>query len=141
MDEDTIRRALQALSDELGANHIQGEICLLDGTTMVLAFHARQSTKDVDAIFSPPQAIREAAEKVRLSLDLPEHWLNDAAKGFVSAQHEVQSYDLPQFPHLRTVAPVPEYLLAMKCMASRIGSAGEADDKADIRFLLRHLFF
>lgn len=139
MDEDTIRRALEALSDELGTRSIDGEICLFGGTTMVLAFHARQSTKDVDAIFHPTQAIREAAEKVRETLDLPEHWLNDAAKGFISQRHEVQTYDLPQFPHLRTVAPVPEYLLAMKCMASRIGSTGDADDKADIRFLLKHL--
>ena len=36
--------------------------------------------------------------------------------------------------------PVPEYLLAMKCMASLIGAVeGEADDVADIVFLIRHL--
>jgi len=139
MDEETIRSALSALSDELGRQDVQGELCLLGGTTMVLAFHARQSTKDVDAIFHPAAVLREAAEAVRLLLDLPDHWLNDAAKGFVSHRHEVATYDLPQFPHLRIVAPVPEYLLAMKCMASRIGSAGDADDKADIRFLLDHL--
>ncbi|MBA3385240.1 MAG: hypothetical protein H0T95_01210 [Chthoniobacterales bacterium] len=83
--------------------------------------------------------MREAAEAVRQQLELPEGWLNDAAKGFVSERHEVTDYDLPQFQHLRVVAPVPEYLLAMKCLASRIGSPGEADDKANIRFLLRQL--
>ena len=36
--------------------------------------------------------------------------------------------------------PVPEYLLAMKCMATRIGTVeGEADDVSDIIFLIRHL--
>ncbi len=60
-------------------------------------------------------------------------------KEFVSERHEVTDYDLPQFQHLPVVAPVPEYLLAMKCLASRIGSPGEADDKANIRFLLRQL--
>jgi hypothetical protein len=36
--------------------------------------------------------------------------------------------------------PVPEYLLAMKCLASRIGAVeGEADDVSDIAFLIRHL--
>jgi hypothetical protein len=35
---------------------------------------------------------------------------------------------------------VPEYLLAMKCMAARIGStADESTDVADIIFLVRHL--
>ena len=106
---------------------------------MVLAFQARQSTKDVDAIFHPAPAVRDAAAAVSEQLNLPADWLNDAAKGFISNRHEVDAYDLPQFKHLRIVAPVPEYLLAMKCMASRIGSLGEADDKADIRFLLRYL--
>ena len=36
--------------------------------------------------------------------------------------------------------PTPEYLLAMKCMASRIGSVeGETDDVADILFLIRFM--
>ena len=36
--------------------------------------------------------------------------------------------------------PVPEYLLAMKCMASRLGGAlGESSDIPDIRFLIHHL--
>ena len=36
--------------------------------------------------------------------------------------------------------PVPEYLLAMKCMAARIGgTTDEPSDIADIVFLIRHL--
>lgn len=36
--------------------------------------------------------------------------------------------------------PVPEYLLAMKCMAARIGgTTEEPSDVADITFLIRHL--
>jgi len=36
--------------------------------------------------------------------------------------------------------PVPEYLLAMKCMAARLGgTAGEPSDIPDIIFLVRHL--
>lgn len=139
MDVATIRKALQALSEELGRREVQGELCLLGGTTMRLAFQARQTTKDVDAIFHPAPTIRDAAAAVGERLGLPQGWLNDAAKGFVATRHEVGVYDLPQFEHLRIVAPVPEYLLAMKCMASRVGSPGEADDKADIRFLLRYL--
>jgi hypothetical protein len=35
---------------------------------------------------------------------------------------------------------VPEFLLAMKCMAARLGGAeGEASDVPDILFLIRHL--
>jgi RNA polymerase sigma factor (sigma-70 family) len=34
---------------------IQGEICLLGGTVMVLGFQTRSSIKDVDAVFAPVQ--------------------------------------------------------------------------------------
>jgi hypothetical protein len=71
---------------------------------------------------------------------LPEHWLNDAAKEYVSARHDLTAAGLPQFPHLRLLMPAPEYLLAMKCLASRIGSVeGGTDDVSDIAFLIRHL--
>ena len=140
LDGDTIVRALDRLSQILGDRGVTGELCLLRGTVMVLAFKARARTKDVHAIFHPPQAIREAARLVQAEMNLPEGWLNDGAKAFVSARHETIEGDLPQFPHLRLTAPTAEYLLAMKCMASRI-QAGPEDqgDVADIAILIRHL--
>lgn len=107
---------------------------------MVIAFAARVSTKDEDALFRPTQVIREAAKVVAAAHALPAHWLNDAAKEFISARHDTTAEGLPQFPHLRLVMPTPEYLLAMKCMASRIGlGVGDTDDVAAIVFLIRHL--
>ena len=107
---------------------------------MVLAFAARPSTKDVDAIFQPVQTIREIARAIGEEKGFLESWLNDAAKGFVSARHETTAGNLPQFPNLRLTMPTPEYLLAMKCMASRIGAVEtDADDVKDIVFLIRHL--
>jgi hypothetical protein len=107
---------------------------------MVLAFGARASTKDVDASFQPVAVVRDLARVVAANLDLPEDWLNDAAKGFVSQRHDVETADLPQFPGLRVVAPTAEYLLAMKCMAARVSTGHTGpDDVTDIRFLLDHL--
>lgn len=145
MDRDALSKekivgALEALSAELANRDTKGEICLFGGTVMVLAYSARLSTKDVDAIFHPSQTIRESALKVAEKLDLPENWLNDAAKGYISAKHETVSEGLPQFPNLHLVMPTPEYPLAMKCMASRIGTTNrEEDDVRDIIFLIRHL--
>jgi len=107
---------------------------------MVLSFKARPATKDVDAIFSPSGTIRELAFALGIELGLPENWLNDGAKGFLSSNHEVAAGDLPQFDHLRVTAPTAEYMLAMKCMAAGIATgAGEPDDTADIGFLMQHL--
>jgi hypothetical protein len=132
--------ALSALSDELGKQDLMGEVCLFGGTVMVLAFAARLSTKDVDALFQPVQTIRELARRIAAEQQLPAGWLNDGVKGFVSGRHETTPGNLPQFPHLRLTMPVPEYLLAMKCMAARMGiGEGEPTDVADIVFLVRHL--
>lgn len=128
------------MSDELGRRGTTGELCLFGGTVMVLAFAARPATRDVDAIFQPAQVIREIARTVAEERNFPENWLNDAAKGFVSARHETVAGNLPQFPNLRLTMPTLEYLLAMKCMASRIGAVeNDADDVNDIIFLIRRL--
>ena len=141
LDRETILKAFNSLSDELGKKDVTGEICLFGGTVMVLAFTARLSTKDVDALFQPAQSIRELASRIAGEQNLPPDWLNDGVKGFLSARHETTAGNLPQFPHLRLAMPVPEYLLAMKCMAGRLGgpTGNEPSDLADIRFLIRHL--
>lgn len=140
LSREQILRALQSLSDQLGQQGVMGEVCLFGGTVMVLAFTARLTTKDVDALFQPAQVIRQLARRIADDLHLPADWLNDGVKGFISARHETTTGNLPQFPHLRLTMPVPEYLLAMKCMAARIGgTANEPTDVADIVFLVRHL--
>lgn len=140
LTREQILAALHALSLELGKQGVTGEVCLFGGTVMVLAFAARPATKDVHALFQPAQLIRELARQVAVEQHLPADWLNDGVKGFVSSRHDIITGNLPQFPHLRLTMPVPEYLLAMKCMAARIGGTGEGpSDVADIIFLVRHL--
>ncbi len=132
--------ALEALSDGLGERGITGELCIFGGAVMVLAFNARVATKDVDAVFQPAALVRELARRIGEFKGLPVDWLNDGVKGFTSSLQDVTAGNLPQFAHLRVTMPVPEYLLAMKCMAARIGGIGdEPSDVADIVFLIRHL--
>ncbi len=140
LTREQILLALESLSSELAACGATGEVCLFGGAVMVLAFAARVATKDVDALFLPAPLIRDLARRVGTSMHLPEDWLNDGVKGFLSSRHDITAGNLPQFPNLRLTMPVPEYLLAMKCMAARLGGAeGEASDVPDIRFLIRHL--
>ena len=140
LTREQILAALLALSDQLDKQGVTGEICLFGGTVMVLAFSARLATKDVDALFQPTETIRNLARQIADEQHLPADWLNDGVKGFVSARHETMAGNLPQFLHLRLTMPVPEYLLAMKCMAARIGgTTDEPSDVADIIFLIHHL--
>ena len=140
LTREQILQALGELDRALAERGVLGEICLFGGAVMVLAYNARLATRDVDAVFQPAGVVRELAERVATVCGLPRDWLNDGVKGFLSRRHDVVVGNLPQLASLRLTMPTPEYLLAMKCMASRLGiAAGEADDAADIVFLIRHL--
>ncbi len=134
-----ILAAFSALNEKLRARDTHGELGLLGGTVMVLAFRARLSTKDVDAMFSPTGPIRAAAAEVAQELGLEADWLNDGAKGFVSPRAHFVEADLPRLSHLRITYPTPEYLLAMKVLASRVESDTERGDRDDIGTLCQLL--
>jgi len=61
LSRDQIVYYLGELSSELAHHGIKGELLLFGGAAMVLAFNARVSTKDVDAIFRPKQDIYKIA--------------------------------------------------------------------------------
>lgn len=135
LSADRIERLLRALDRELCSASVIGEVYVIGGAALCIALRARPSTRDVDAHFEPARAVREAAARVAAAHDVPDNWLNDAAKGYLSPAGEYRPYlDLP---NLRVMIAQPEYLLAMKCLAFRLG--GEFHDEADVRFLLRLL--
>jgi hypothetical protein len=130
-----IHRLFELLEAELGAEGIDGEIYLVGGAVMCLAFDARPSTRDLDALFRPAPVIRRAAARVAARAGVPEDWLNDAVKGYLSPRGDFDAY--LELPHLRVFVARPEYLLAMKCASMRLGE--EFHDLDDVRYLLRYL--
>ncbi len=102
---------------------------------MCLALDARDATRDVDAFFRPTKLIREAAARVASRAGVPGSWLNDAVKSYLSPRGEYDRY--LELEHLRVFVAQPAYLLAMKCVAMRLGE--EFHDLDDVRYLLRYL--
>ena len=130
-----LRRLFELLNKELGQSGTQGELFLVGGAVMCLAYSARPSTQDVDALFRPPAEVREAAARVAIRAKVNPDWLNDAVKGFMSSQGGFAPF--LELDHLRIMVAKPEYVLAMKCSAMRLGT--ESHDEDDVRFLLRLL--
>lgn len=139
LDRATIERALAATAARLQNAGITGEICIFGGAAMVLAFDARAATRDVDAVFRPPDVVRRFAAEIADEMSLPADWLNDSVKGFASAVQDYVEDDMPQFPSLRVMRPSAAYLFAMKCMAARVEGYDTSGDKDDALFLARHL--
>lgn len=111
-----------------------GEVSLFGGAAMCLVYGSRSSTKDIDAVFAPTPEMYAIIQNIAEEYGLPSDWLNNGVKGFVSTNHDVRLYR--RLSHLTITAASPEYLLAMKCLASRLGASRDVED---IQFLLRHL--
>ena len=130
-----ILRLLHALNDELQAAGVKGHVQLAGGAVMCLAFDARASTRDVDAIFRPSVEVLDAALRVAAKKRVHDTWLNDAVKGYASDRGSFEPF--LELSHLKVFCASAEYMLAMKCLAMRIGEGYH--DEEDIRYLLRNL--
>lgn len=125
-----IINALEALGDELANDGVSGQVFVVGGAAMALAYSTRRVTKDIDAVFEPKAVIYEAAGRVADRLELPEDWLNDGVKGFLPGVDN-DARPLPEIRGIEVTTASPRYLLAMKLLAMRFG-----EDDDDIRVLL-----
>lgn len=130
-----IERLLELLSEELSGEDAEAELYLVGGAVMCLVLDARPATRDVDAYFRPTQLVRAAASRVAVRANVTAGWLNAAVKGYLSSHGDFDPY--LELPNLRVFVARPEYLLAMKCAAMRLGE--EFHDLDDVRYLLRYL--
>lgn len=130
-----IRRLFDLLNEDLGNNGIEAELFLVGGAVMCLTYASRPSTQDIDAVFRPSAEVRKAAARVATRASIGPDWLNDGVKGYLSPHGDFVPFI--ELDHLRIMVAQPQYLLAMKCLAMRLGA--EFHDEDDVRYLLRHL--
>ncbi|MFN4033239.1 MAG: DUF6036 family nucleotidyltransferase [Fimbriimonadales bacterium] len=86
LNREQILEALTRLAEVLHTRGVQGEIYLVGGAAMAVAYDARRATRDIDAVFTPKQAIYEAAQSIAEMLHLPDNWLNDAVKLYLRGE-------------------------------------------------------
>jgi elongation factor P hydroxylase len=129
---DQITHALETLDEHLGAQGVRASLYLVGGAVMCLALNERAATKDVDAWFTEPEAVRAAARAVAEQLELPPDWLNDAAKAFIPLGAGFELWR--SLDNVEILVADEATMFAMKCAAARTDQ-----DAADIRALASRL--
>jgi hypothetical protein len=110
------------LDDELCRMGVRGDVFVVGGAAMTVAYDARPATRDVDAIWRPSTEVRHAAARVAARHDEVEpDWLNDAVKAFLPTRDREPISVVYDGDCLTVSVPPPEYLLATKLLASRVG--------------------
>lgn len=111
-----------AALDERG---VRGDMFVVGGAAMALAYNTRRATRDIDAVFEPKAVIYEIAAVVGARHGLDEGWLNDGVKGLLPGD-DPDARELLELPGLRVLVASPRYLLALKVAAARVDR--DADD-------------
>ncbi|MBA2642609.1 MAG: hypothetical protein H0U82_06770 [Actinobacteria bacterium] len=124
---------LTDLGGRLAERGIEGEMYVVGGAAIALAFDERRSTRDIDAVFEPKTVIYELAARLAEERGLPDGWLNDAVKGFLAGADPEAPLVL-EVDGLRVSTASPRILLAMKVLSHRVG-----EDEEDVRLLAREL--
>ena len=132
-----IRRLCERLNAELRRIDVVGEVFLVGGAVMCLVHEARPSTQNIDAVFRSADAVREAARRTGLARGIGVHWLNHAVKGFMSERGDFAP--CLELDHLRVMTAQRQYLLAMKCLAMRIGAEFHGEENVRFRPRLREV--
>ncbi|HEX9694950.1 MAG TPA: DUF6036 family nucleotidyltransferase [Actinomycetota bacterium] len=128
MNRDEIVAALTELGRRLDRSGVTGEMYVVGGAAMALAYGTARTTRDIDAVFEPKSVIYTVADEMATELSLPAGWLNDAVKGFLVEDRG--AVPVLEVPGLRCLVASPRILLGLKVLAHRAG-----EDEDDLRVL------
>lgn len=132
MDRSEIVGALEALGEELHRRGVTGEMYIVGGAAIALAYDERRSTRDLGALFEAEGGDLRGRGGGRGAPRSP-GWLSDAVNGLL-AEDDREAAPVLDVPGLRCLAASPRMLLALKVLAHRVG-----EDEDDVRLLVRKL--
>lgn len=133
LTKEQIEQYLSEINHRLAKQGAAGEVVLCGGAVMALVYDARQSTKDIDALFAPAAVIRDIAKDMAEEYGLEGDWFNDAAKGFIDTSR-MSFTNVRKYSNLTVRRPGDEEMLALK-----LASAREDSKDAEDAFFLMNL--
>ena len=126
LHRDDILRFLKEVNSRLKDISRTGEIQIVGGAAITLAFNGRDATEDIDAVYKPLSEIRKIVKIMSDEYNLRSDWLNNDAEHFVT---EKMTFTLLfEYSNLKVFHIDAECLLAMKLASARPESFPDMDD-------------
>jgi len=126
---------LRLLAERMEQRGVVGELFIVGGSAMALAYDARRTTVDIDAVIHPRDVLLDIAHQIAADFGLSPNWLNDAVSVYLPNAEDAKPRRLAEFGPLRVSIGSSEFLLAMKAMVSR-KSPGDLDDAVTLARIL-----
>lgn len=133
LDRTRIQELFRELGERLQKRGVVGDIYVIGGAAIALAYDARRATRDIDAVFKPHGIVLDEARALAAEQGLPPWWLNEQASAYVAPGGDPDAPRSFDHPGLRVLTASPEHLLAMKAIAAR------RRDTEDLRLLVGRL--
>ena len=131
----TTLRQFHALNGALALSGTEVEFYFLGGAVIFQAFTASPETGHIDAMFRPAATVRDAVREIARREELPDDWVHQGVRTLMGGGVDSAAY--VELSHLSVFLPIPEYTLAVKCAAMRLGDDFHETD--DLRYILRSL--
>lgn len=122
--KENLEDSLKALAKEFKkrGKGVPAEIILVGGASVIINYGFRESSYDIDAIYTLSSVMKEAINAVGDSNNLPNGWLNDDFKKTPSYTNKIIEFSqyYKTFSNVLTIRTVrSEYLVAMKLISGR----------------------
>jgi hypothetical protein len=101
------------------AGGVVGNVFVVGGAAMALAYDAARVTHDVDAVFKPHGIVLHEARTVADDLGLTYWWFTEQASVYISAREGAGRHRVFDHPGLRVMAASAAHVFAMKARAAR----------------------
>lgn len=117
---DRVSALLAELGGRLAARGIEGEIYVVGGAAMMLAYDRSRMTRDIDAVGIPQEEIdAEARAMAAGHRDIGPEWLNARVLPLLPRGIDADRLQVLGGPGLTVNVASPRWLLAMKARAAR----------------------
>lgn len=117
---DRVNLLLRELAERLDARGIEGEIYVVGGVAMMLAYDRTRITQDIDAVGIPQEEIdKEVAAMATDHKDLGPDWLNARVLPLLPRKADPDRLQVMGAPGLTVNVASAKWMLAMKARAAR----------------------